>query len=119
MVSIIASIVIAISVLVATLITFTPNVKVIMENDFMRSAKNNAYLYGWEWGQLNYRTGNLDSTKPTVNTDSEFLTKKNANIQQSLQDKITYDAGTIAKPNLNPLTIEVETPYQSGSNTQP
>lgn len=107
MVSIIASIVIAISVLVATLITFTPNVKVIMENDFMRSAKNNAYLYGWEWGQLNVRTDNLTtvSGSNTVTEDMGYLTQKNNNTQQSLVDTIKYTTD----PN-NPLTIEVTAP---------
>lgn len=70
MISIISSIIVAISVLVATLITFTPNARVIMESDFMRSARNNAYLYSWELAQLNVRTGNLTvdvgSNKKTV-----------------------------------------------------
>jgi len=106
MMSIIASIILAISVLVATLITFTPNARVIMENDFMRSAKSNAYIAGWEWGQLNVRTNNLDNdaTRNTLVADLGYLTQRNGADQQSLQNTIKYNS--TANPT-NPISIEV------------
>jgi hypothetical protein len=106
MMSVIASIILAISVLIATLITFTPNARVIMESDFMRSAKNNAYIAGWEWGQLNVRTNNLDNNaaRNTLNTDLGYLYQKDGANVQSLSDTIRYNS--TADPN-NPISITV------------
>ena len=90
MIAIISSIIIAISVLVATLIAFTPNARVIMESDFMRTAKNNAYLYSWELGQLNVRTGNLTLGKELPTKDLGYLSQKNGKPQQTLGADISY-----------------------------
>jgi len=76
MIGIISSIIIAIGVLVITLITFNPNVRVIMEDDFMRTAKNNAYLNGWEQAQLNVRTGNLNAGENIDNISLGYLSDK-------------------------------------------
>ncbi len=91
MISIISSIIVAISVIVATLITFTPNARVIMESDFMRSARNNAYLYGWELAQLNVRTGNLTVTVGSNNKTVSlgYLSREDSS-EQRLKADITY-----------------------------
>ncbi|MFH0918006.1 MAG: hypothetical protein V1830_02620 [Candidatus Omnitrophota bacterium] len=106
MISIISSIIIAISVLVMTLITFNPNARSIAESDFMRSARNNAYLYGWELAQLNVRTGNLDLGASKNNIPLGYLSKKDALEQQKLKANISYvDA---PDPKEDYLAIEVD-----------
>jgi hypothetical protein len=98
MIGIISSIIIAIGVLVMTLITFNPNARMIMESDFMRTAKNNAYLYAWELAQLNVRTGNLtvDAGNNKKNIALGYLSDKvippstSPVIQQDLKADISY-----------------------------
>jgi len=105
MISIVASIILAISVLVATLITFTPNARMITESDFMRNARNNALLYSWERAQLEVRTGNL--IKPVApRTNSKVVplgnVSDNGRTQQSLSATISYTSNAA-----NPIDISV------------
>ena len=91
MIAVISAIMIVITSLAVTLVTSTPNYHNIMESDFTRSAKNNAYLYGWEWAQINVRSGNLIiGTNQNINTPdaSEPLTKKDNVTAQSLESNI-------------------------------
>ncbi len=90
MISIISTIIIAISVLVTTLITFNPNSRAIVESDFLRNARNNAYLYGWELAQLNVRTGNLGVGDSKNNIPLGYLNKKDSKEQQKLKANISY-----------------------------
>lgn len=106
MISIIFSIIVAISVIVATLITFTPNARVIMESDFLRSARNNAYLYGWELAQLNVRTGNLIVGGSKNNVSFGYLSKKDSTEQQKLKANISYVDAPSGSEDY--LTIQVD-----------
>jgi len=90
MIAIISSIIISISVLVTTLITFTPNARVITESDFMRNGVNNAYLYSWELAQLDVRTGNLTLGNSTGDVPLGYLSEKNNTPNQSLKANISY-----------------------------
>jgi hypothetical protein len=106
MISIISTIIIAISVLVTTLITFNPNSRAIVESDFMRNARNNAYLYGWELAQLNVRTGNLDVGASQDNIPLGYLSKKDSKEQQKLKADISYVDAPVGSEDY--LTIQVD-----------
>jgi len=59
MIAIISSIIVVITVLISVLVSFTPNVRAVLQTDFMRNATNNAYIYGWERAQIKKRAGGL------------------------------------------------------------
>ncbi|MGA2775245.1 MAG: hypothetical protein ABSE81_04210 [Candidatus Omnitrophota bacterium] len=102
MIAVISSIIIVITSLAVTLVTASPNYHNIMESDFMRSAKNNAYLYSWELAQINVRAGELSANKTTINNISlGYLSKKNTTETQKLQTNITLN------PSDSSLTIVV------------
>lgn len=103
MIAIISSIIISISVLVATLITFTPNARVITESDFIRNATNNAYLYGWELAQLDVRTNSIADGGASNVAALGYASEKNGAAQLSLKATIAYKSA-----NANPLTIQVD-----------
>ncbi|MFA5276658.1 MAG: hypothetical protein WC417_07190 [Candidatus Omnitrophota bacterium] len=94
MIAVISSIIIVITSLAVTLVTSTPNYHNIMESDFMRSAKNNAYLYGWELAQLNVRAGTLNTTDNTKNISLGYLNQKGGTPTQSLKTTIILDKAT-------------------------
>jgi len=95
MIAIISSMIIVISSLVVTLVTLNPNLHSIMENDFMRSGKNNAYLYSQEWTQLNHRAGVLTKANNKQNISLGDLSTKGADKDsQQLTANIVLDKTT-------------------------
>jgi len=59
MIAIIASILVAISILLSVLLSFAPNLRSATENDLMRTVKDNAYLAAYQSALIDIRTGNL------------------------------------------------------------
>ncbi|MCU0665702.1 MAG: hypothetical protein MUF05_01225 [Candidatus Omnitrophica bacterium] len=103
MIAIISSVIVIISSIVVTLVSFNPNFHSMMENDFKRSAFNNAYLYSWEIAQLKVRSGQLTNTKTKINDlPLGYLTKKGGTEVQKFKTDITL------KPADGSLTIIVE-----------
>lgn len=100
MIAIIASIFIVISVLISALIGFSPNARSIMESDFMRSAKNNAYICAWEDGQLAIRTGNL-LKGGKITLDLGTLSEKNSLPKQKLEAIIELTSDLSIEINQN------------------
>jgi len=115
MIAIISSILIVISSLVITLITSNPNFHAIMENSFSRTARANAYLYTWEVGQLNVRSGNLyyvsNANKQTqIVLSDQALSEKNGSTTQKIEAnvKLVPTTATATVPKYSRLEITVE-----------
>ena len=96
MLVVISSIIVAITVLLAAFVNFSPNVHSIVENDFRRRAVTNANLHSLQRGQLSVRTGNLAlngnldvSTGPTA---TDYLYMEAADPQNNINSSVTYRA---------------------------
>lgn len=68
------SIIIVLSVLLTSFLTFSPNFAILVDRDFMSRAENTAYYAAHEFGQMAARAGILTDTAPnnvTSHTDPE------------------------------------------------
>jgi len=95
MVAVISSIVVALSILIAALINFGPNITHLMESDFQERANTNAFLCALQRGQLAARARTIDSDPATSVPDTMPLDFDLRSIENStgttLQNKIHAD----------------------------
>jgi len=59
MITIVASVILGLTILMSAFLGFSPQIHKLVESDLMRRSYNNAFLYGLQLGQLGYRAKNL------------------------------------------------------------
>jgi len=87
MITIAASIILGLTLLMSAFLGFSPQIHKLVENDLMRRSYNNAFLYGLQLGQLGVRAKNLtvdESTAKDINLPFRF---NNNNSQIIVQDR--------------------------------
>lgn len=87
MITIAASIILGLTLLMSAFLGFSPQIHKLVESDLMRRSYNNAFLYGLQLGQMGVRAKNLtldDSTAKDINLLFRFT---NNNAQIVVQDR--------------------------------
>ncbi|MCK9573611.1 MAG: hypothetical protein M0R20_04330 [Candidatus Omnitrophica bacterium] len=101
MITIAASIILGLTILMSAFLGFSPQIHKLVENDLMRRSYNNAFLYGLQLGQIGVRAKNLtldERTAKDINLPFRFT---NNNAQIVVQDrfagkaKLTREAGDL------------------------
>jgi len=94
MIAVIASILIAISVLILAFFGYATNVHYVLDGDYMRRAYSNAVLYGLQYGELATRAGTMSSSPANNNKmlSLGYLKKKNEKELDDLNCAVELDA---------------------------
>jgi len=92
MITIAASIILGLTLLMSAFLGFSPQIHKLVENDLMRRAYNNTFLYGLQLGQIGVRAKNLttdDRTSKNINLPFRFnYDKSNAVVQDKFEGTI-------------------------------
>jgi hypothetical protein len=93
MITIVASIILGLTLLMSAFLGFSPQIHKLVESDLMRRSYNNAFLYGLQLGQLGYRAKNFivndNSTAKDINLPFRYIyNNAQAVVQDSFQGKV-------------------------------
>ena len=109
MIALVMAITVALSILLSSFISFTPNLQRLMERDFMERANSNAFLYSLQMGQLAERADTIDTDPATPVTDTTQIDTdiriKDGIILNRIHSDITLDASGRINVRLQVLNI--------------
>ncbi|MCK9614781.1 MAG: hypothetical protein M0R48_04650 [Candidatus Omnitrophica bacterium] len=106
MITIAASIILGLTLLMSAFLGFSPQVHKLVESDLMRRSYNNAFLYGLQLGQMGIRAKNLTLDEKTAKNIDLLFRYTNKNSQIIVQDKFEGKT-TLTKQDGN-LNIKVK-----------
>jgi hypothetical protein len=91
MITIATAAILSLSLLLSAFLGFSPQIHKLVENDLMRRAYNNNFLYGLQLGQLGVRAKSLTTDSSTAKPlDLPFrLNYANNSSQATVQDRFT------------------------------
>ncbi|MDD4954662.1 MAG: hypothetical protein PHP17_01290 [Candidatus Omnitrophica bacterium] len=109
MITIVASIILGLTLLMSAFLGFSPQIHKLVESDLMRRSYNNAYLYGLQMGQLGYRAKNLiannDSTGKEIDLPFRYVYDHSRIV---MQDKFEGKATLKEKNGTFNINVNVE-----------
>jgi len=109
MITIVASIILGLTILMSAFLGFSPQIHKLVENDLMRRSYNNAFLYGLQLGQLGYRAKNFtvddESTAKDINLPFRYIYN---NSQPAVQDSFQGKVMLKSKDGISNINVDVE-----------
>jgi hypothetical protein len=112
MITIVASVILGLTILMSAFLGFSPQIHKLVESDIMRRSYNNAFLYGLQLGQLGYRAKNFiandDSTAKDINLPFRYIYN---NSQAVVQDK--FEGKTVLKEKAGTVSINVNLEHKN------
>lgn len=113
MITIVASIILGLTLLMSAFLGFSPQIHKLVETDLMRRSYNNAFLYGLQLGQIGYRAKNLivndETTAKDINLPFRTIYNNSESVaQDSFQGKVKLN-GNAGNVNIN-VNVEHKNP---------